>query len=132
MKILFKIFALVCIFIPKIFAEDLVYKKILIEPGVDLIEIEKNVTDILVIEPSFLVVRIEKNKTIPMVEIINVQESDFIQRSIKINFNSKQELKIILATGIDIWQKENQVILGRAYDSQVKKLQEAGILVEKQ
>lgn len=126
------LFLLLSIFlVSQVFSAQLVYKKLIINKPTDLSNIENYVAKILVEEPNFLVVRIEENKVIPGVLLVPVTEKDFIQRKVRIYFENKQQLKQILETGMDIFAKDNEKIIGRAFDAQIKQLETLGIIVHK-
>ena len=125
------IFFIPLFFVFSLFANEWVYKKILIDKHTNIHEIEKLVEEILVYEEDFLLVRVEKKQSIPNVKLLSPEEKDFVQRNIKVYFNNEQELVFILNLGIDIWQKNQQSILGRAFDSQIQKMRKQSILIEK-
>ena len=114
------------------FATDnkLVYKKILRDVSVDLNKIRAQVEKIIVIEPNYIVIKIAPDKKIPQINLVDVQESDFVQRKIKIIVRDNNELKAILQSGLDIWDKRQGSITGQAFDYQIEELTNIGINVE--
>ena len=113
-----------------IFSEGWVYKKIPINPNINIDEIENIVKEILVREDKFLLVKIKKTQTIPNVKLLQPEEHDFIQRNIRIHFYNQQEFNFILKLGIDIWEKNKNIVIGRAFDSQIQKMRSQNIVVE--
>ena len=107
-----------------------VYKKILRDESVDLNKIRAQVEKIIVIEPNYIVIKIASDKKIPQINLVDVQESDFVQRKIKIIVRDNNELKAILQSGLDVWDKRQGSITGQAFDYQIEELTNIGINVE--
>ena len=112
-------------------AGDLVYKKIPCpDDGCDMEKIRPFVAEIVTQGPDYLLVQIEKGESVPGYSLVAPKESDFILRLVWIEVDSQDDVDFLASLGIDIWQVGKNHVYGRADDSQVDKIRDAGLELE--
>lgn len=86
--------------------------------------------EIIVQEPDYVVVRTDKMLQAHGIKSEPVEETDLVQRLIKIPLKDSTDLQTVVNSGVDLWQVKNDTAVARAFDIYINELKKAGLSVE--
>jgi len=133
MKILIGILSLLLLFScsPKVEQQSAGgLKKIAYSSNEQLQALKDAGAEIIVQEPDYVVVRTDDMLQALSVNSAPIQESDLVQRLVRIQLKDSTSLQTVVNTGVDLWQVVDDTAIARAYDLYINKLRAAGLTVE--
>ena len=86
--------------------------------------------EIIVKESDYVIVRTDSMLNAQSFSFEPIQESDLVQRLIKIIVKDSTDKCAIANVGIDIWEVKADTIIARAYDNYIEQLKNAGLSVQ--
>jgi len=90
--------------------------------------------DVIVVEDDYVVVRLEaanEEQVLSMnLQIEPIQESDLVQRLVKIVIQDRLDSTALLEMGVDIWQVKGDTVVAQVFDKHIRLAQEKGYTVE--
>lgn len=90
--------------------------------------------DVIVIEKDYLIARLDSAGAIGIqsmnLNMVTIQESDLVQRLIRVIMTQKSDLAELSNTGIDIWQVHGDTVVAQAYDKYIRQIRQKGYSVE--
>ncbi len=86
--------------------------------------------EVIVREPDYVVVRTDKMLKSFGMQSQPIQESDLVQRLVKIILKDSSDLQTVVNSGVDLWQVIGDTVIARAYDIYIERLREAGFTVQ--
>lgn len=82
---------------------------------------------IIVQEKDYVVVRQDSSQIHQLedaaIKTAPIQETDLVQRLVKIHYASREQLQQIVDMGVDVWEVEGDSLLARVFDSHLVSLQ---------
>jgi len=133
MKILMGILSLLLLFScsPKVEQQSAGgLKKISYSSNEQLQAIKDAGAEIIVQEPDYVIVRTDNMLQALSVSSTPIQESDMVQRLVRIQLKDSTSLQTVVDTGVDLWQVVDDTVIARAFDLYINKLRAAGLKVE--
>ncbi len=102
-------------------------RKITITSQEDVEKLRSLGLQIIVQEENYVVIRRDSSQIRQLddaaIKTAPIQETDLVQRLVKINFTSREQLQQIVDLGIDVWEVEGDSLLARVFDSHLASLQ---------
>ncbi len=86
--------------------------------------------EIIVQQPDYVIIKTDHMVGMQDLKSEPIKESDLVQRLVKIYIKDSTDRQIVVNSGIDLWQVQNDTAIGRAYDIYIEKLRQAGLTVE--
>jgi hypothetical protein len=86
--------------------------------------------EIIVQEPDYVVIKTDKMVQTHGLKLETIQETDLVQRLVKIHVKDSTDRQIVVNSGVDLWEMKEDIAIARAYDIYIAKLREAGLIVE--
>ncbi len=87
-------------------------------------------TEIIVQEDNYIIIRATQSIEAVSVHTQPVEESDFVQRLIRVPLQDSTSLQTVVNTGVDLWTVENDTAVARAFDIDIQELRDAGLQVQ--
>jgi hypothetical protein len=102
-------------------------RKVMITSQADVEKLRGLGLDIIVEEKNYVVVRQDSTRIRALEEAsiasTPAQETDLVQRMVKVHFSSREQLQQIIDLGMDVWEVSGDSLLARAYDYHLARLQ---------
>lgn len=86
--------------------------------------------EIIVQEPDYVVIKTNKMLQTHGLKSEAIQETDLVQRLIKIQVKDSTDRQIVVNSGVDLWEMKEDIAIARAYDIYIDQLRNAGLIVE--
>lgn len=86
--------------------------------------------EIIVQQPDYVIIKTDHMVGMEDLKSEPIKESDLVQRLVKIHVKDSTDRQIVVNSGIDLWQVQNDTAIGQAYDIYIEKLRQAGLAVE--
>ena len=106
-------------------------RKVRITSPADLERLRATGVNIIVREKDYAVVRQDSTQVTALsetgLEILPMQERDLVQRLVRVHFSGREQLREITDMGLDVWTIEGDTLDARAFDSQLERLDSAGV-----
>lgn len=87
--------------------------------------------EIIVQEENYVVIRQDSAQAMQLREAaiatVPIQESDLVQRLVRVHFSNRDQLQQIVDMGLDVWHTEGDSLTARAFDIHLTRLHAAGI-----
>jgi hypothetical protein len=87
--------------------------------------------EIIVQEENYVIIRRDSAQVQSLqdagIATTSIQETDLVQRLVRVHFSSREQLQQIVDMGVDAWETEGDSLTARAYDIHLSRLQAAGI-----
>ena len=96
----------------------------LIEAGLDVIVVENNYVVVRLDEANEGKVRAMNLQTEP------IQESDLVQRLVKIVIQDRLDTTTLLEMGVDIWEVKGDTVVAQVFDKHIRLAEEQGYRIE--
>ena len=105
-------------------------KKIRYTSEADLQRLRQAGARIIVQQPGYVI--IDSDSTIGALgfKAESIQESDLVQRLVRIATANRDERQMAIDTGIDPWEVRGDTLIARAFDLQIEQLRSSGLTVE--
>lgn len=102
-------------------------RKVMITSQADLEKIRGLGLDIIVEEKNYVIVRQDslhvRSLADASIASAPVQETDMVQRMVKVSFASREQRQRIIDLGMDVWEVASDSLTARAYDYHLARLQ---------
>ncbi len=93
----------------------------------ELARIRQTGAEIIVQQPDYVIVRVDSTMPAALALAAEaLQEKDLVQRLVYITLQDSTSLQKIVDAGVDFWETRGDTAIARAFDIQLKRLQEAG------
>ncbi len=86
--------------------------------------------EIIVQEPDYVVIRTDNMVQGLDMKSQPIQETDLVQRLVKIVLKDSSDLQAVINSGIDLWQVIGDTVIARAYDIYIERLRQAGFTID--
>jgi len=86
--------------------------------------------EIIVQEPDYVIIRTDSMLQALSVKSDPIEETDLVQRLVKIHVKDSQDIQTVANSGIDLWEVKGDTALGRAFDIYIERLKKAGLSVK--
>ena len=86
--------------------------------------------EIIVQEADYVVIKTDKMLQTHGLKLEAIQETDLVQRLIKIQVKDSTDRQIVVNSGVDLWEMKDNFVIARAYDIYIEQLRKAGLIVE--
>jgi hypothetical protein len=86
--------------------------------------------EIIVQEADYVVIKTDKMLQTHGFKSEPIQETDLVQRLVKIHVKDSTDRQTVVNSGIDLWEMKNDTAIARAYDIYIENLRAAGLSVE--
>lgn len=111
-------------------AQSVGLQKIAIESQEDVDRLRAAGAEIIVQEHDYVIVRAKNMIQSQELGGAPIEESDLIQRLIRVPFKDSGDLQKAVDVGIDLWKVQGDTIIARAFDIYIEKLKQMGFKVE--
>jgi len=86
--------------------------------------------EIIVQEPDYVIVRTDSMLQTQGLKSEAIQETDMIQRLVKIQLRDSIDLQRVVNSGVDLWEVKGDTAVARAFDIYIERLKKAGLTVK--
>jgi len=105
-------------------------QKIAIESQEDVDRLRDAGAEIIVQEDDYVIVRAKNMVQARELGGVPIEESDLVQRLIRVTPGDSGDLQKAVDVGIDLWKVRDDTLIARAFDIYIEKLRELGFDVE--
>jgi len=101
-------------------------RKVMVTSQAEIDKLRSLGLEIIVEEKNYVIIR-QDSTHIKLLQDASIattpaQESDLVQRLVRIHFTSREQLQRIVDSGIDVWEVQGDSLLARAYDYHLARL----------
>ncbi len=90
--------------------------------------------DVIVVEGTYVIARVAQTDIAALedsqLNSVDAEESDFVQRLIKISGHNREHLTEFAEMGLDIWEVQADTVLAQAFDKHISQLRQNGLSVK--
>ena len=86
--------------------------------------------EIIVQEADYVVIKTDKMVQTHGLKLETIQETDLVQRLVKIHVKDSTDRQTVVNSGVDLWELKDEIAIARAYDIYIDQLRNAGLIVE--
>lgn len=86
--------------------------------------------EIIVQEAAYVVIKTDKMLQTHGLKSEAIQETDMVQRLVKIIVKDSTDRQTVVNSGVDLWEMKSDTAIARAYDIYIEQLRKAGLTVE--
>lgn len=90
--------------------------------------------DVIVVEETYVVVRVapaEAEKISSMnLKSQTVQESELVQRLVKIAISKKEDVQVLIELGMDVWEVQADTVTAQVFDKHIRQAESKGYTVK--
>lgn len=86
--------------------------------------------EIIVQQADYVVIKTDKMLQTHGLKSEPIQETDLVQRLVKIIVKDSTDRRTVFNSGVDLWEMKNDTAIARAYDIYIEQLRKAGLTVE--
>ena len=111
-------------------AQTVGLQKISIQSQADVDRLRDAGAEIIVQEDGYVIVRAKNMAQAHELGGKPIEESDLVQRLIKVTLSDSGDLQKAVNVGIDLWKVKGDTLIARAFDIYIEKLRAMGFNVE--
>jgi hypothetical protein len=86
--------------------------------------------EIIVQADDYVVIKTDKMLQTHGLKSEAIQETDLVQRLVKIHVKDSTDRQTVVNSGVDLWEMKSDTAIARAYDIYIDHLRKAGLTVE--
>lgn len=105
-------------------------QKIYYKSETEIQQLRQAGAEIIVKESDYVIVRTDSMLQTQDLKSEPIQETDMIQRLVKIGLRDSTDLQKVVNSGVDLWEVKGDTAVARAFDIYIERLRKAGLTVK--